>query len=552
MIVDRRVPRAFAASLLAAVAALGGLVACEPAPPAKPVIQFRGSTALVVADDGSVSFTLACTGAKPCKGSTRIRAAGLDGPAGPYALAAGQARAYAVKLSAAQLAAVAPCATAQGQVRIKEDAPAAFATRVVAVTVQRPAPPVVETPTSVAYRERNWTPTTGDTCTAAFHRSFSVVGPDGKLYPTWHPPTAVDPATGQTCSFGHEHGDDPATSDIYAWATDFLDATPATSRGIPFGYVSEALGTYAAAHDNVTRQEDNVGHKIIVANDVRQVVASPRGYLRDAEGEIVTCDVLAKVHQGTHSGDALINNAHELLYAARCTDGTEIISSTLTRFGNANQFNRSCNREMVSTTGSNLPDGNGGSRVIPDRYCIDRDVLVPPNQNSSIWALYEVWQSANDLTTVDGRSLASFDPWFGVRNPSRAHAGGINSSILDFCGITDLTDAVDGGRANGYPFDEVIELEQETGTQLTKNDPASPFDGAQRDFYLHTTKVTNAGGPTTWFTNPYGDEGVPTAGPGLVRQHLSSTDNAAWPNLERRSFNLEKDYGNANGVHAPN
>ena len=43
-----------------------------------------------------------------------------------------------------------------------------------------------------------------------------------------------------------------------------------------------------------------------------------------------------------------------------------------------------------------------------------------------------------------------------------------------------------------------------------------------------------------------------TAAPGLVRQHLSSTDNSAWPELERRLFDLERDHGHANGVHAPN
>jgi hypothetical protein len=267
---------------------------------------------------------------------------------------------------------------------------------------------------------------------------------------------------------------------------------------------------------------------------------------------VVTCEVLMKIHQGTHSGDALINNAHELLYAARCSDGTEIISSTLTRFGNANEFNRSCTKDLVATSGSNLPDGDGGSRAIPDRYCVDRDVLVPANQTSAVWALYEVWQSANDLTAADGRSLASFDPAFGVRNPARAHAGGPDSAIFDLVDVTDLTDAVDGGTAHGYPFDEITEHEHATGSQLAKTDPASPFDGAQRDFALHATQVTNAGGPTTWWTDPYGEGGVAAAAPGLVRQHLSSTDNSAWPDLERRLLDLDRDYGAGNGVHAPN
>ena len=540
--------RALAVGSAAVTFGIVGLTGCEPP---KPATSLAGSSALAATSDGTVGFTLRCTGAKPCSGETRLRLAGANGPVQTYAIAAGATRSVTVTLNAAQKAAVAPGTTGSGEVRITEKAPAAIAGRGIAVTVTRPALPPAETPTSKAYRERNWSPTAYDTCSADLHRSFSVIGPDGKLYPTWHPPTVVDPATGRSCSFGHEHGDDPATSDLYTWVTDFLDAAPERGRGIPFGYVSEALDTYAATRGNVTRHEDNVGHKVIVANDVKLVTASPRGYLRDGSGAVITCDVLMKVHQGSHSGDALINNAHELLYAVRCSDGTETIASTLTRFGDANEFNRSCDRTLVATAGSNLPDGDGGSRAIPDRFCVDCDVLVPGNQASSIWALYEVWQSANDLTRPDGTSLASFDPAFGVRNPARAHAGGVGSAIFDLVDIPGQVDSADGGTARGYPWDEVTAHEQAHGP-LGRTDPASPFDGAQRDYALHTTRVTNAGGSTTWWTDPYGEGAVTTAAPGLVRQHVSSTDNSAWPELERRLFDLERDHGHANGVHAPN
>jgi len=513
------------------------------------VVDLGGATTLTVAADGTVPVTVRCTGSKACAGSVRVRVGGINSPFRSFSAPAGGSRQVVVTLTAAQRERLAPAGT-PGEVRVKETKPTDLAVRGLAVTLVRAAPP--EPPTSKAYRERNWTPTPYDTCSAELHRSFSVVGPDGKLYPTWHPPTVVDPATGQTCTFGHEHGDDPASSDIYTWVTDHLDASRSRGRGIPFGYVSEALDAWSASTGAVTRHEDNVGHKIIVADDVRMVTASPRGYVRDGAGQIVTCDVLMKVHQGTHSGDALINNAHELLYAARCSDGTEVISSTMTRFGDANAFNRSCDGQAVTTAGSNLPPGDGGLRLIPDQDCIDRDVLVPAGRSSSIWALYEVWRSANALTTPDGTMLASFDPWFGVRNPARAHAGGVNSLICDLVDVTDMTDAADGGTARGYPFDEVRAHEAETGTPLPKPDPASPFDGAQRDFYLHATTVTNAGGPTSWYTDPYGGGAVTTPGPGLVRQHVSATSNAHWPELERRSFGLERDYGSANGVHAPN
>ncbi|UCD25006.1 MAG: hypothetical protein JSW51_03530, partial [Gemmatimonadota bacterium] len=56
-----------------------------------------------------------------------------------------------------------------------------------------------------------WQPGPDDTCTREIHNQYSVVGPDGLLYPTWHPP--IDPATG--CSFGHDHGRDPSGSALY-------------------------------------------------------------------------------------------------------------------------------------------------------------------------------------------------------------------------------------------------------------------------------------------------------------------------------------------------
>ncbi len=527
---------------LSAILVVGALAGCES-------VEVTSASPLVVGADGTVPVTVRCKGDAACSGSVRVRVGGLDSAFRAFTAAAGASRTLVVTLTGAQLAKVAPGTTVAAEVRVKENTPIDLEVRGVAVSLSRPA---TDVPTSFAYRERNWTPTAHDTCSAELHRSFSVVGPDGKLYPTWHPPTVVDPATGQTCTFGHEHGDDPASSDIFEWVTDHLNSSTARGRGVPFGYVSEALDVYGPANGTATRHEDNVGHKIVVADDVRLVSTSPRGYVRDATGQTITCDVLMKVHQGTHSGDALINNAHELLYAARCTDGTEIISSTMTRFGAANEFHRSCDGTRVETAGSVLPDGPGGQRLIPDQTCIDRDVLVPAGRTSSIWALYEVWRSANDITRPDGTVLASFDPWFGVRNPARAHAGGVNALFCDLVDVPGSVDPSDGGTARGYPFDEVTAYETATGQQLAKTDPASPFDGAQRDFYLHTTQVTNAGGPTTWYTDPYGGGAVTTPGPGLIRQHLSSTSNGSWPDLERRSFGLERDYGAGNGVHAPN
>src|SRR5690349_1676057 len=74
-----------------------------------------------------------------------------------------------------------------------------------------------------------WAPSSNDNCSKEIHDSYSTLGPDHKLYPTWHPP--VDPKTG--CKFGHEHGRDPSGSNLYS------EVGP-----IPFGYANEQLDTW--------------------------------------------------------------------------------------------------------------------------------------------------------------------------------------------------------------------------------------------------------------------------------------------------------------------
>ena len=98
-----------------------------------------------------------------------------------------------------------------------------------------------------------WTPGAGDDCTVEVHNRFTAIGPDGKRYPTWHPP--VDPSSG--CSFGHEHGRDPRGSDLYARV-----------GAIPFGYL---LGRMNGV--NLFR----VGSGNIGATNLGRVVGRPWG-----------------------------------------------------------------------------------------------------------------------------------------------------------------------------------------------------------------------------------------------------------------------------------
>lgn len=406
-------------------------------------------------------------------------------------------------------------------------------------------------PASDALVNRTWQPTAYDTCPRSLHDSFTVVGPDGRRYPTWHPPTAVDPATGATCTFGHEHGSDPRSSDLFDWVAAH-GAAPGYEEGagIPFGLANEALAAYAAERPGtLTRYEDHVGHKVDVADDV--TLLDERGrYVTapgpDGEPVPVVCDYLTKVHQGSHSADATVNNVHEVLYAARCTDGTEVIATTMARFGAPNEFTRSCaTGTTVATSGAAAYPAGTGARMLPDRGCVEQYVLVPPAGGSDLWALYENWPVEITLDAAGGAPLARFDPWWAVRNPSRYQwAGQGIGRPLDAAWETD---AGDGGTANRQPWTSIQSLDP-----FDFRDPASPFDGAQRDFYLQDTEVTNAGGPTRWYTDPYGGDGRTTPAAGFVCQLVSATDNGAYPELKRRLFGRSVDFGAGNGVHAPN
>lgn len=82
-------------------------------------------------------------------------------------------------------------------------------------------------------------------CAGWVHERHTAPGPDGRVYPTWHP--QVDPEYG--CAFGHEHGSDPR---------EFLGFR---YSGMPaFGHVSTAA-------DMPGELATHSGFKIYVAND---------------------------------------------------------------------------------------------------------------------------------------------------------------------------------------------------------------------------------------------------------------------------------------------
>ena len=376
-----------------------------------------------------------------------------------------------------------------------------------------------------------WAPGAGDNCTQAIHDAFSTVGPDGKLYPTWHPPT--DPATG--CSFGHEHGRDPRGSALYAVVGD-----------IPFGYANEQLETWDPLYP---RREDHVGHKVEWENNFRMHLdGAAAGSLLE-----VRCDALVKLHQGTHSRDAFTNNLHELVYHIRCTDGVEMHVTLLSAIGDPGEFIRSCDHNVVvqvgAATPANSPRG-GGARIIPDRACVNSAILVPAGQQSNYGVLHESWETSNSIRTPNGHELAFFNPYFQVSLPSRFHdAAAVNLTGRPIS-VCYEADSATGRQARGGECEDATIGGTVAG--LTFDDPRSPFDGSERVVDINYNHVRNTSGPTDWFTDPFGRNAQPDSFPGAVRQYLSKVNNDrgglgnGGPTLGRNRI-----YGAAS-VHAPN
>ncbi len=380
-------------------------------------------------------------------------------------------------------------------------------------------------PPSVAFGA--WRPGPTDTCPVSVHQQYSTVGPDGKSYPTWHPP--VDPATG--CSFGHEHGRDPAGSRL------------AQANGpLAFGYANEQLDIWDPSGK---RHEDHVGHKVEWENDVQMRVANASGSVIS-----VRCDILYKLHQGTHSRDAFTNNLHEVIYYAKCNDGTELRVTMMAAIGRPGEFIRNCDRARIqvgTATPANSPSG-GGQRILPDRTCAERHLLVGDGAQSRLKdAMHESWEQSLTIKTPEGKTLAHMDPYFQVTSPSRFYdpdAPNFTGRPIDLCYLT----LSDGRRARGAPCASATQNGAVTG--ITYDDPRSPFNGVRRFVDLNSLDINNADGPTSWYTDPFGRGAKTEPFPGAIRQYIARINNTGL-DLSGPSIGSSRDYG-VGHAHSPN
>ena len=358
-------------------------------------------------------------------------------------------------------------------------------------------------------------------CSRAVHDRFWVYGLDGKVYPTWHPP--VDPQTG--CTFGHEHGRDPAGS---VWG----------NRPIPFGFVSEQFEPTAPDRQ---RDEDHVGHKIEWANNAE--AATPGG-----NPERIRCDILTKLHQGTHSADAMTNNMHELFFDIRCDNGMEVHWKALSRLGQPGRVDGSC---AGAGTGQHAPGpasppssvGGKGTRALPDWDPCIRARVVEQRQH---WAISERWianygvaAGESGVTEADrtGNLRLNGAVYMAVSDPPRfmrLEMPGKIGRMIEICQTPQLRalDVCRGSEAGTVPWD----------------DPRSPFLGASRNTLLiDSFEIDNKTGITRWYTDPLGNRISSTPFPGgTMEQHISLATKREYFGTEVRANYAGR------GVHAPN
>ena len=367
-----------------------------------------------------------------------------------------------------------------------------------------------------------WSPSQIGDCPKWLHDTHWVRGEDGKAYPTWHPPVDMNPETGQYCTYGHEHGSDPRGSEAFA-----VTGMP------PFGIVNEQ---HEPLNLGLQRNEDHFGHKVLVANNWS---------MYDQSGGTHSCDVLIKIHVGTHSPDALANTAHELHSAGQCEGRQPFNLKYFALFGQAGAFNEpeaeGCGQGVnpgIAPVPSNQPL-NGVHRAIPTRDCYLRgtaedQLRLVQSRSGEFW-----------LTGMTGGSF-----YYTIGNPSRYYdqaAATKSSRMVDLC------------RVGTHPLAATQRCQDSVAASRTAvawNDPRSAFRGTVHT-NSHFSKLVFQNSPTAVvYTNAWGQgqRSSPDASLGVVFKQRVPTQGFHFSVDGQASVIPNVDYsaGGRNGVRPPN
>ena len=419
-----------------------------------------------------------------------------------------------------------------------------------------------------------WTPVSGvDTCTQAEHDEHFVIGPDGRKYPTWHAATFIR-SDSTTCSYGHEHGDNPANSPFFAeiqrhfaWDANnngILETTELSASGIPFGYVAEQLDVYNAA---VTppiapaqgrRYQPHTAYKIAHVFGTRSRIAG--GVITD---NYVACSHLVAINQDTVTADAFASNMHEAIVALDCgTTGpypVRLIASGMMNFGNANTFDAaalsSTAPQPITPAGQTAVPPNSATNVTSGRRAIPGAV----SGVSRMWdnAFVAIGATSNIENAISERSAADFSlvgaggmvatvrPTVTALEPGRFYdpgaAGLIGRSVaLCYSGLNAggllVTDPASSGTVVRHVRGtnecsalgaDAVRLSTAIASRVSFDSATSPFRNCRRKVTFGNVAVSNGGGATTQYSDPFGrDTQAARANSRPVRQFVAAVNTA--------------------------
>ena len=397
-------------------------------------------------------------------------------------------------------------------------------------------------------QDKGYQPRTGE-CSTEIHARYWTWGTDGKVYATWHP--VRDPSG---CSFGHEHGDDPRTANLFS------------SVGWPaFGYAAEVMASDPAhSEPAMQRHEDHVGHKVLAVN-ASDVIQGDNGtsFFKPSGTVLATCDLLWKFHQGTHSTDAFTNNMHELAASTRCTyrsdnSVSEARYTAMIPIGRPGGFSATdcpgpnlggAFKQVGSAVPADSPsDTRSLGRLITDEACVTAiqqgkthyEVITGTNVPFDTNDLHEFWFSD---TTVSGSGLTyTISPLFYVLNPSRYYD---SASATKLSRQVDLCYPGSWGQGIRGSYCDQVRSASTGSTRIAWDDARSPFKGTLREYRPGFFTVRNTGA-TTVYTDVYGKKASASPFPGSIKQYFSGSSQTQ---LYIRG--ATRDYATST-VHAPN
>jgi len=194
------------------------------------------------------------------------------------------------------------------------------------------------------------------TCSQAIHDSYVATGPDGKLYRTWHPQKH---ASG--CTFAHEHGDNPSTSNIFRGA-------------VPFGYVGAQMVP--------VMDEPHAGFKCFVHNK----------NTRNDEGGVMLHDSYYCFHMGTGGAARFTARFHSLDMHVVTSKGARMDVMGMADIGNVGTI---CDEPRQQRTVM------GFGCKLDSSYEIWENVLRIRNQGNTIASAVTSTAAFDSITVMD-------------------------------------------------------------------------------------------------------------------------------------------------------